>query len=228
MKIQWTTREKKMILYIVTLIVVMVSILFSAWVSKQETIESGFDLQATTEMKEQEKSATENDKHLSADETDARTKKENIPKEIVIDVKGAVKYPNVYTMKEGERVIDAIRRAGDVVETGTTDYMNLAQKLEDGMVIYVPVADEVNDKQDVSSFVSIPTVSASTPSSGKVNINTASAAELQSLPGVGPSRAEAIIAYREENGGFTSIEEMMNISGIGPKTYEKLKALIEI
>jgi competence protein ComEA len=228
MKSQWTTREKKMILYIVGLVVVMVSILFSAWVSKQETVESGFDLQSSPEKTEPEESITnnENDKQLSATITD-NVKNEKAPKEIVVDVKGAIKYPNVYTMKEGERVVDAIRKAGDVMETGTLEYMNLAQKLEDGMVIYIPTEDEVDDEQNISSFVSTPTVSASSTSSGKININSASVAELESLPGVGPSRAKAIVTYREENGDFTSIDEIMNISGIGPKTYENLKELIE-
>jgi competence protein ComEA len=229
MKSQWTTREKKMILYIMMLVVVMVSILFSAWVSKQEAIESGFELQSSTEKTGQEEliANKDDDSQLSSTVPDKHANKEKALKIIVVDVKGAVKHPNVYTMKEGQRVVDAIREAGDVVETGTLDYINLAQKLEDGMLIYIPTEDEVDDEQNVTSFVSTPNVSASSSSSGKININSASAAELERLPGVGPSRAEAIVNYREENGDFTSIDEIMNISGIGPKTYDNLKELIE-
>jgi competence protein ComEA len=228
MKSKWTTREKKMILYIAGLAVVMVSILFSAWVSKQEAVESGFDLQASPEKAEIEESIdNESDKQVTTSVTDNNVKNENAPKDIMVDVKGAVKYPNVYTMKEGERVVDVIRKAGDSLETGTLEYINLAQKLEDGMVIYVPNKDEVDDEQNVTSFVSTPNVSASSSSSGKININSASVAELESLPGVGPSRAKAIVTYREENGEFASIDEIMNISGIGPKTYGSLKEFIE-
>jgi competence protein ComEA len=222
---QWSTREKKMLLLVIALVLVIVSTWFS---SSSEDVETGFELQPIVEGSNGRSSENSNESHLSASPNDDHTQEAKAPKEIMVDVKGAVTHPNVYIMNEGERVIDAILKAGDLNENGTSRYMNLAQKLEDGMVIYIPTEEEVDSEQEASWFVSTQTNHSSSPSSGKININSASVTELESLPGIGPSRAEAIIAYREEKGEFTLIEEIMNISGIGPKIFEKLEELIEI
>ena len=97
--------------------------------------------------------------------------------------------------------------------------MNLSQKIVDEMVIYIPVFGEEMDMLP-PTIVSSQSVS---KEEGKVNINTADSNELQTLSGVGPSKADAIIEYREQNGPFQKIEDLMNISGIGEKTFEKLK-----
>lgn len=120
-------------------------------------------------------------------------------------------------MKEGERVIDVIERAGGFRENADSLQVNLSQRVHDEMVIYVPVQGE---NIPVSTLLPAP---AGTSNNGKININTASATELETLPGIGPQKAEAIIQYREENGPFQKAEDLMKVSGIGEKTFEKLK-----
>lgn len=153
-----------------------------------------------------------------------------VPQSIVVDVKGAVKKPGVYEMKAGDRVHQAIREAGGVLDGAEQNQLNLAQLLQDGMVIFVPEKGEEMAPSGAAS-AGQSTNAGSTgqnDSSTMVNINTATAEELQTLPGIGPSKAETIIAYREENGGFQTIEDMMNVSGIGEKSFEKLKSSITV
>ena len=145
---------------------------------------------------------------------------------IYVDVKGAVHTPGLYELSENERILDAIQLAGGYTEEANTNAINHAQKVEDEMVIYVPKIGE-----EVTELTEVLTVTASSDSqnnNGKINLNKASADELTSLPGIGPQKAQAIIAYRDENGRFRSIEELKNVSGIGEKTFEKLKELIEV
>lgn len=139
-------------------------------------------------------------------------------KEIMVDVKGAVKNPGVYKGKIGERAIDLIEKAGGLVDGANKNGINFAMKVQDEMVIYVPFEGEEDAfdvmKQDIDD--------------GKVNINTATETELQTLPGIGPAKAQAIIEYRTNQGSFQSIEEIMNISGFGEKTFAKLKDHIKV
>ncbi|MBA9025504.1 helix-hairpin-helix domain-containing protein [Peribacillus huizhouensis] len=141
---------------------------------------------------------------------------------IKVDVKGAVNRPGVYIAEAGDRVIDLIADAGDFAKEADKDQVNLAQVVEDQMVILVPrVGDE--------SVETIGSVSSSGSSSdGKINLNTATQAELETLTGVGPSKALSIIDYREKNGKFHSVEDLKKISGIGDKTFEKLKDSIKV
>lgn len=141
------------------------------------------------------------------------------PEIIMVDVKGAVVNPGVYEMDSLTRVKDVITRAGGFVKDADQTQLNLAGKITDEMVIYVPVVGEVSK---------IPQMGNLSESTELISINTADLTELQELPGIGPSKAEAIIQYREENGAFTAIEDLQNISGIGEKTFEKLKDLISI
>lgn len=147
---------------------------------------------------------------------------------VMIDVKGAVEFPGVYELTSEDRVMDAIQKAGGYTEQAETKAVNHAQKLQDEMVLYIPEKGEVPDnlKGAATQIVSMPATSGE--SSGKVNINSADEAALTTLPGIGPSKAQAIIAYREDTGAFKSIEDLKNVSGIGDKTFEKLKELIDI
>ena len=139
---------------------------------------------------------------------------------ILVDVKGAVKNPGVYEANEGDRVNDIIQKAGGILNNGEKNAVNLAMKVSDEMIIYVPYIGEegevVNDQASLSA------------TEGLVNINKASETELLQLPGVGPSKAAAIIEYREQNGGFSTKEDLKKISGIGEKTYEKLEPFLTI
>ncbi len=147
---------------------------------------------------------------------------------IMVDVKGAVQHPGVYELTTEERVIDAIERAGGYKEDAQTIGINHAQKLQDEMVIYIPViGEDAENTSPTVQVVSTPDTS-SDSSNDQVNLNNADEAALTTLPGIGASKAQAIIAYREENGPFQNIEDLKNISGIGDKTFEKLKEYIVV
>jgi competence protein ComEA len=140
--------------------------------------------------------------------------------ELAVDIKGAVKNPGVYEMEQGDRITDAIQAAGGFAGNADQNQVNLAAKVKDELVIYVPQTGE------------LPSVFASPlqqESAGElVNINTASTEELQTLNGIGPAKAEAIIAYREEKGGFQKKEDLLNVSGIGEKSFEKMEEAITV
>lgn len=146
---------------------------------------------------------------------------EEVPKTIFVDIKGAVKLPGLYEATEGERVFDVLEQAGGVLDIADEKQINFAQKVSDEMVIYIPVEGE-----EVASHMSQPVIGSQ--ESGKVNINRADQAELETLPGIGPSKANAIIEYREQNGNFTQIGDMKKVSGIGEKTFERLEELIAV
>lgn len=142
---------------------------------------------------------------------------------IIVDLKGEIANPGIYVANDGERVQDLITKAGGFSKNADKLKVNLAQKVKDEMVIYVPkIGEEIN----VSLFDE--DVSITNNSEGKVNINSANKDQLQTIPGIGPSKADAIIEYREQKGEFKKIEEIKNVTGIGEKTYEKLKDSISI
>jgi competence protein ComEA len=146
------------------------------------------------------------------------------PVPVVIDVKGAVRHPGVYSMKDGDRLIDAINAAGGYLPNADSRMLNHAMKLADEFVIYVPIEGE--EVLDIS-FTPLIGTNAS-QDDGKVNINTADEKELMTIPGVGPSKAAAIIQYRTDQGSFKSPESLMEVSGIGQKTFEKLESQITV
>ncbi len=142
---------------------------------------------------------------------------------IVIDIKGAVHHPGVYEMRTGDRVSQAIEKAGGTNEQADEVQVNLAEILQDGTVVYIPKkGEETAVQQGAGGAVQ------SGGGKGMVNINTATLEELQGISGVGPSKAEAIIAYREENGRFQTIEDITKVSGIGEKSFEKIKSSISV
>lgn len=148
----------------------------------------------------------------------------NIPNSfIIVDVKGAVKRPGVYELNERSRVIDAIQIAGGTLADANLDEVNQAAFLKDGQVVYVPMIGEEPNIWSNQSYSD----GAGTTSS-YVNINTATLNELQTLPGIGPSKSQAIISYREENGPFAEPKDLIKVSGIGQKTLEKLLPLITV
>lgn len=144
---------------------------------------------------------------------------------IMVDVKGEIKHPGVYQSSMGERVIDLIHRAGGLTNQADENKVNFAQHVQDEMVIYIPAKGEVDA---VSAGASNGAAAATSGNSenAKIDLNQADSLALQTLPGVGPAKAAAIIDYREKSGPFKAIEDLKNISGIGDKTFEKLKDLI--
>lgn len=135
---------------------------------------------------------------------------------IFVYICGQVNCPGVYELPEGARIADAIEEAGGMTEEAAVEFLNQAALLMDGQKIYVPTVDEANQAEKSSK------------ANEKVNINTADEGELMALSGVGEAKAEAIIRYREEKGGFQSIEEIMNIEGIKEGVFQKIKDKISV
>ncbi len=151
------------------------------------------------------------------------------PAPILVDVGGAVASPGVYALPPDSRVQDALEAAGGLHPDADTQNLNLAAPLKDGQRLWVashpqgtappkspPVSPSSGAEVDIS------------PEGNLININTASQETLETLPGIGPSLAASIITYRQEHGPFASIEEIQNVSGIGPAKFEKIKALITV
>ncbi|MGV8896157.1 MAG: helix-hairpin-helix domain-containing protein [Rhodoglobus sp.] len=138
---------------------------------------------------------------------------------IFVHILGAVERPGLYSLSEGDRAIDAVAAAGGFIDTADQRQLNLARFVVDGEQIVVPVIGE------------IPDAAAANPGStvgGKVNINTADEAALDTLPQVGPAMAARIIAYRTANGRFEAIEDLMNVTGVGAKTFEGMRDLVTV
>lgn len=151
------------------------------------------------------------------------------PEIIKVDVKGAVKSPGIFTAQAGDRVIDLISAAGSFTEKADTDKVNFAQIIEDQMVIYVPEIGE-EDKGNLENIqvgMSGDAVTKGT-SGGLVNLNTATQEDLQTLTGIGPSKANAILEYRETIGKFKEVDELKQVTGIGDKTFERLRDSISV
>lgn len=152
-------------------------------------------------------------------------------KEIYVDVCGAVAAPGVYAMEEGSRVFQAIEAAGGYLPEAAQGYVNRARGLSDGEQIYIPTEQEAQEGllpvQESVQEGGILKEQAQSEAFGseaaKVNLNTADEAQLTALTGIGASKARAIIAYREENGGFSSIEDIMKVQGIKEGTFVKIK-----
>lgn len=142
---------------------------------------------------------------------------------VVVDVGGAVIEPGVVELDAGSRVADAIEAAGGLAIDADCTTLNQAQLLQDGQKVYVPKEGEIDAS---GALVDSSTQEAGQAATTLVNINTATLEELDALPGVGPATAQAIIDDREANGPFASEEDIMRVSGIGEKKYEKLKGSI--
>ncbi|MEH7525045.1 helix-hairpin-helix domain-containing protein [Bacillus sp. JJ1503] len=163
-----------------------------------------------------EQISTENLEEAKIDET------------LYVDVKGAVEKPGVYEAKSNDRVIDIINKAGGLIESADEAKINFAMRVEDEMVIYVAKMGEESEEA-VGALIGGGSLGAGqAKNDGKVNLNTANEAELQTLTGIGPAKAAAIIEFRETNGPFKAIEDLKSISGIGEKTFEKLRDSIKV
>ena len=137
--------------------------------------------------------------------------------------------PKVVRLKKGARIYEAIEAAGGKSKLAVTKYINLAAVCEDGQKIYIPTEAEITQEEKTGVIVSSagytgPDLNGGSSGNGiskKININTATSEELQSLSGIGPSMAERIIQYRKENGKYSSVEGLLEVSGIGEKTLSK-------
>lgn len=185
-------------------------------------------------------------------EEKAEEKKEEI-NTFMVDIKGRVEKEGVYELDSNSRVIDVINKAGGLKENANTDYINLSKKIVDEMVIIIYSNDEVNkfkeeEKEIIyieyececpdnindsciteNDVVNTNGVKEEFEEENKlISINTSTKEELMTLPGIGESKAESIIKYREENDGFKELEDIMNVSGIGEAAYSKIKEYIKL
>lgn len=191
-------------------------------------------------------------------ETTENSEVQEEPREVIlenykVDIKGAVKNPGVYELKIGTRIIDVIKRAGGLNSNADTSVNNLSKYIEDEMVIIIYTKEEVNNFDKIleeqknnenlcinyngvvnnDSCTNIFDEKDNNENSNlevdtKISLNTASLELLMTLPGIGESKAESIINYREKEGPFEKIEDIMNISGIGESTFEKIKDYITV
>ena len=159
----------------------------------------------------------------STDEKEDKNQKEEVVEQdlITVDVKGAVKSPGIYDLPVGSRVNDAVQKAGGLIDNADSKSINLAQKISDEALVYVPTKEEVANQESYSNATG-------NKESKKVNLNKASLEELKQVKGLGAKRAQDIIDHRETNGKFKSVDELKKVSGIGAKTIEKLKEYVTV
>ena len=185
----------------------------------------------------------EQEKDLASPEEAVTEKPSSVPaqppEEIYVDVCGAVVQPGVYAMKSDSRVFQAIEAAGGFLPDAAGTSINQACALSDGQQIYVPTKEEAEKGMagqpsggaadpGTGGAVTEAAGTGETQDSGTVNLNTADSAALQTLPGIGEAKAQAILAYREEKGGFSGTEELMNVPGIKESTFSKIKDKIAV
>lgn len=150
------------------------------------------------------------------------------PAPYLVHVTGAVLNPGAYEFMPGSRIRDALAAAGASPQADV-QALNLAAFLEDGQRLTVPaIAPTLKPGQPAATAPTAPLVEQPAQASLLININTASQAELELLPGIGPVMAARVIEYRDENGGFEKIEDLLDVSGIGPATFERIKNLITV
>ena len=146
---------------------------------------------------------------------------------IMVHIDGEIVTPGIISLKAGSRIADAIQACGGTTDISDISKINLAYELKDGQKVYIPSIYDVEDveyiQNDAGNNVIIPDTSSS---SALVNINSATQAELETLPGIGPSTAAKIIDYRNKNGDFKNIEDIMNVSGIGESKFNNIKDYI--
>ena len=180
---------------------------------------------------------TESISEYSADEMIAGSSEDSCSKSLVVYVCGAVSEPGVYELSFGSRINDAVIAAGGFSEEADTTYVNLAAEISDGAKLRIPTlveTEEIKGKGNVLSeeFNSFDKtgldVETKSVNSGLININSATEEELKTLPGIGDSIAARIVKYRQQNGKFNSIEDIMKISGIKDKLFSKIKEYITV
>lgn len=171
---------------------------------------------------------TDNDNNTSTDlinennmeNTNANAKE---IEDIKVYITGKIKSPGVYTMRKGNRIIDIFQKAGGATDAADLENINMASYLKDGEKIHIPSIAEnkniTNTNNEIESFSN---------EDKKININYASQKELEKLSGIGPSKAKAIVKYREKNGSFNNIKEIINVSGIGKATLENIEDEVSV
>lgn len=221
--------NKKKIIISVVLIVILIIIFVIYTVNNKDEEE----LNLNYFVLEEEENFIENNNQMNENQQNIDAIDEKV-EEIAIHIVGEVKNEGIIYLKKGARIIDAINEAGGETKQADLSQINLAYVLEDGLKIYIP-----NKKEKITEYIiesngnnviqkENKTSNTEKGDSDKVNINTATQEELDSLPGIGPSTAQKIIDYREENGLFKKIEDIQNVKGIGESKYSDVKDKITV
>ena len=219
-------------LFVSVIAVLMVIFCFFLWM----TCGAGNSMEAETsytDVTTLSTSSSSKQSSKSLTEASSQSKTEGSEKDkskVTVDVKGAVAQARVFIrLKASARVTDAIKAAGGMTEDADAKSVNLAASLSDEEVIYVATKDENLSVLGQSGTSQVSDKGGQTNAKdGKINLNTATAEELQTISGIGAKRAEDIIAYRESHGGFQSVDDLKNVSGIGDKTLDKIRESIYV
>lgn len=212
-------------LFVSVIAVLMVIFCFFLWM----TCGAGNSMEAETSYTDVTALSTSSSKQSSQSLSEASSQSktegsEKVKSKVTVDVKGAVVNPGVYTLKAGARVTDVIQEAGGMTEDADAKSVNLAASLSDEEVIYVANKDENVSVLDQTGTGQVSDKGGQAVSKdGKINLNTATSEQLQTISGIGAKRAEDVIAYRESHGGFQSVDDLKNVSGIGDKTLDKIR-----
>ena len=212
-------------LFVSVIAVLMVIFCFFLWM----TCGAGNSMEAETSYTDVTALSTSSSKQSSQSLSEASSQSktegsEKVKSKVTVDVKGAVVNPGVYTLKAGARVTDVIQEAGGMTEDADAKSVNLAASLSDEEVIYVANKDENVSVLDQTGTGQVSDKGGQAVSKdGKINLNTATSEQLQTISGIGAKRTEDIIAYRESHGGFQSVDDLKNVSGIGDKTLDKIR-----
>lgn len=209
--------NKTLVAVLGTILVMLIG--FFAWSNvTKTTVDAQSDLPALSTTFSASSSASDLKTERSSSQTETQ--------KVFVDIKGAVKNEGVYELSSGSRVTDVVKLAGGFTEDADKKSVNLAEKVTDEAVIYVARVGEIVAPTTTNSQAN--GSAQQEESSDKINLNTATLAELQTISGIGAKRAQDIIDYRDANGGFSSVDDLKNVSGIGEKTLEKLKSEVTV
>ena len=165
---------------------------------------------------------------------------EAAPPSLRVYVAGAVQEPDVYTLKAGDRLVDAVQAAGGGTAAADLESVNLALRVQDGGYYFIPARATASEKPATTiDRITADPLSGELPRAagqgaepgtlnGLIDLNTATERQLERLPGIGPARAQAVIAYREQHGPFTAVAEITAVSGIGPGVFDNLRSLVTV
>ena len=201
----------------------LLGVIAAGFILLQGRDQGGTDVQQLTEQTSSSSSYM-NEKSNKSNEISQTETEDQL---VTVDVKGAVKKPGVYQLQSNSRVHDALEKAGGLTDEADLKSVNQAQKLSDEAVVYVAKVGE-NAVDVTTSAPASATSGTGQAKSALVNLNTATEADFQTISGIGQKRAQDIIAYREANGRFKSVDDLKNVSGIGAKTLEKLKEYVTV
>ena len=207
-------KEYKIIIICASLGMVLGGFFLLKPVAQAPVKESNLQTEVTTVSKD---SASEKEEKSQKEKTEEVVEQDLI----TVDVKGAVKSPGIYDLPVGSRINDAVQKAGGLTENADSKSINLAQRISDEALVYVPTKEETTSQEAHSN-------ASNTKENKKVNLNKASLEELKQVKGLGGKRAQDIIDHRETSGKFKSVDDLKKVSGIGAKTVEKLKEYVTV